>query len=727
MSQSRRTPALRGLAALLALAMPIRPALAGAADAAPPAGELAPVVVTTDKLSVETLIDRKVYSARADLQSTFGSAADLLAVIPSVDIDPEGVLSLRGDSNVLILVDGHPSTLFSGPAAADNLQAFPASQIERIEILTVPPAQFKVDGTAGIINIVTRRRPPAGLTGTVQTSRGNDGREVLGSDLSDAAGPLNVTVSVGYRRDMRQRSVQSDLVTPAAGPAPWTDNRSTLDENISRASEPLGIRLQYAPDERRSVEATFSSSDRNASREYAQWNDTLLAAGVFAGAAQRFSAGQDHEADTDALLSFTQHLARTGETLDLSAHRSVSHEAEHYDYLNVPLLPPAAGYRDNLGFRDVEIDDQLDAGYVLPVSKTRTLKLGYAFEKEDYGYDAAGGNVDPRNGAQVPDPQLTDDFRFTEQIHALYASYQAIAGPWNWLYGLRGELARTGTRPTGELLTASYLRAYPSLHVERSLTDVSTLSFGASRRITRPDPADLDPYIDHEYTPNLHAGNPYLRPQYTQSVEAGYSRDARGSSLSATVYYRRNTDATTFLVENLGQGVTLNTRANLPRSDSAGLEFTASGHITQRLEASASGNLFYSQIDASALGLAGLRSTTGLNGKLRLDWRPAAADQVQLTATRTDRRLTPQGYVTAIDVVNVGYRRQLARGLSLVMTLSDLFDGQHYERVATTPAFSETYVRRVRGRVGYLGIVCTLGSRPGGKPAKFEFEPAGAD
>ena len=137
---------------------------------APAVGDVEGIVVTSKKLSVETLIDRKVYSVAEDAQSTFGTLSDILNVIPSVDVDPDGIVSLRGDSKVLILIDGKPSSQFAGSSAGDNLQSIPAQDIERIEILTTPPAQFKADGAAGVINIITRKKRPGGTAGSLQAS-----------------------------------------------------------------------------------------------------------------------------------------------------------------------------------------------------------------------------------------------------------------------------------------------------------------------------------------------------------------------------------------------------------------------------------------------------------------------------------------------------------------------------------------------------------------------------
>jgi outer membrane receptor protein involved in Fe transport len=697
-----------------------------AADGPPqaPAGSMEAVVVTAQKLDVETLIDRKVYTVTSDVQSTFGTLSDVLSVIPSVDVDPDGIVSLRGDTNVLILIDGKPSTQFSGAAAGDNLQSIPAKDIERIEILTTPPAQFKADGAAGVINIITRKKRPEGGFGSAQASRGSGGRLGVGVDGSYKSGPLAVSATAGYRQDYRHRFIQSDLVAPDSTTAQLIDNKSFIDERIRREVPTVRFSGVYAFNDRQSLSGSANWADRGGLRTYTELNDGSTPGGVITSSARRLSSGHDPETDLDEKLGFSQKLRFPGETLDLSVHRSTSQQYEHYDYVNDSFIPPAATSYSNLSFHEDHGTTEFGADYVLPLSKTRSLKLGYAFEQDDYRFDNVGNNVDPLTGAQIIDPNLTNDFKFRQQINATYVSYQASAGVWTWLGGLRAEEVHTDAELlTNGLSTAGgYFRLYPSLHVDRSLSDESTLSFGASRRVTRPDPSSLNPYVDHEYTPNLQTGNPNLRPQFTQSYEVGYGYEGRGSSYGVTGYYRLNRDSATAVTEYLGNGLSLTTKTNLPRSDSAGLELSANGHIVRALIYGISGNLFYSQIDATALGMAGLQSTVGLNAKVKLDYRPTADDSAQITATRTDKRLTPQGYVSAINIVNFGYKRQLLTDLTAVITLSDAFDGQRYRRFAASPSFTQEYERTVLGRVLYVGFVYSFGSTRKDKQSNFEYD-----
>jgi outer membrane receptor for ferrienterochelin and colicin len=178
----------------------------------------------------------------------------------------------------------------------------------------------------------------------------------------------------------------------------------------------------------------------------------------------------------------------------------------------------------------------------------------------------------------------------------------------------------------------------------------------------------------------------------------------------------------TDVTEYLGNGRTLTTKTNLPRSDSAGLEFSASGHLLPKLSYNLSGNAFYTQIDATALGTPGLKSATGLNVKAKLDYRPTADDSAQIIFTRTDKRLTPQGSVSAINIVNLGYKHTLTPAVSAVATISDLFDGQRYQRFASTPTLTQVYVRSVVGRVAWFGLTYTVGVTHKEKEPNFEYD-----
>jgi outer membrane receptor for ferrienterochelin and colicin len=686
------------------------------------------VVVQGQKLNVETKIDRKIYTVPDEAQTTLGTLSDLLNVIPSVDVDQDGVVSLRGDTNVLILIDGKPATELQGSKAGDNLQSISASNIERIEVLTTPPAQYKAEGAAGVINIITRKHgakesSSASLTGSL----GSGGRWLVGGNGSYGGKQFTASLTAGFREDYRERTIQS-VVT---GTDPTTDqvleSQDHADQVIRRNIPSVGLSAQYDPNDRQSLALSASWLSRGGLRTYTQYDMSTLPSGAVTSSSQRLTSGHDPENDYDATLRFTQKLSTLGETLDFSVHRSVTHQHEHYDYVNNSFVPPEPTFYNNLSFTEDQGITDAEVDYARPLGKSQTLRLGYAFEQDDYGFDNVGANVDPLTGMETIDPALTNNFEFHQRIHAIYVSDQGSVGRWNWLAGARTEWTSTdAVQITDNVSTVSqYTDIFPSLHIDRSLSDRSTLSFGASRRVTRPNPSYLNPYVNYEYTPNLTSGNADLKPQFTQSFEIGYGYEGPGTSYGLTGYYRRNTDSVTDVTEYLGNGLSVTSKANLPKNDSAGLEFTANGHLLPKLFYSLSGNAFYNQIDATALGYPGLKSTTGVNLKAKLDYRPTALDSAQIIFTRTDKRLTPQGSISAVNIVNLGYKHLLTTGLSAVATVSDLFDGQHYVRSASSPTFTQVYERSTVGRVLWVGLTYTLGVAKKDKQSNFEYDTGG--
>ncbi len=709
----------------LSMLVPIAAAAADSSSTPP----METVVVQGQKLSVETKIDRKVYTVPEDAQGTLGTLSDILNVIPSVDVDPDGIVSLRGDTNVLILIDGKPATQLQGANAGDVLQSISASDIARIEILTTPPAQFKAEGAAGVINIITRQRAAkesasASLTGSL----GSGGRWLVAGNGNYGSRQFTASVSAGYREDYRERIIQSMVRAPDPVTGEVLESQDHADQIIRRNIPSVAFSTEYDPNERQTISLSGNWLSHGGLRTYTQYDLSTLENGVVTSSTRRLTSGHDPEDDYDAKLRFTQKFSKPGETLELSLHRSISHQHEHYDYTNDSYVPPAPTYYNNLSFTEDQGITEADFDYALPLSATQSLKVGYAFEADDYGFSNVGANVDPDTGMETIDPALTNQFQFQQRIHALYLSDQGSVGAWNWLAGLRGEWTRTDAlQVTDNRSTAGrYADVFPSLHVDRSLSDRSTLSLGASRRINRPNPIYLNPYINHEYPPNLTAGNPDLRPQLTQSFDLGYGYEHGDASYGLTGYYRRNTDSVTEVTQYLGNGLTLTAKTNLPRNDAAGLEFSAAGHLVPKLLYSLSGNAFYNEIDATALGFPGLKSTTGLNLKAKLDYHPTAADSAQIIFTRTDKRLTPQGSVSASNIVNLGYRHKLTAALSAAVTVSDLFNGQHYQRNASTATLTQVYERSVIGRVAWFGLTYGVGVTRKEKESNFEYDSGGA-
>jgi outer membrane receptor protein involved in Fe transport len=715
---------LAGSVALLVVSS-AAPAFAEAPAAKPSAApSVAEVVVTADAPPAQTQLDRKVYSLTNELQATSGSAADVLNQVPSVAVDADGNVSLRGDGNVTILVDGKPSAQFSGSSRGLSLQQFSASDIARIEVLTTPPAQFKAEGSGGVINIITKKTRRAGLSGSGQLSAGESGRLVAALNGAYNDGPLKLSGGLGVRHDVRERLTTSnrDVLDPTSNA--FVASQQSIDERQRRWTPSAKAGVDYDLNDRQSIGASFSHRELFGKRYFDQNNSDGPAGGAIADLSSRHDDGHDWNVDASEGLHFDQKLWRPNETLSLNLQHSTDRERETNNYRNSFTLPPSAQSFDELRLSHDIVKTEFSADYDLPLADEREVKLGYDLESDRNRFDPSGGNVDPVTGLITDNPAITNHFRYHQTINAAYGQYQAPLGPWQLQLGARFEAAQaTGLQVTGDVINRrSDQGLYPSLHLDRTVGADGKISLGIARRLTRPDPEILNPFIDTQDTHNLRAGNPNLAPQDTWSYEAGYNIAAQALSYGVTAYYRFDRNSLTDVVRPISDEVLLTTKANLPKSRSAGLEFTANGKLGQQLAYNLSGDLFTAQIDATALGAPGLKSTTGVNLKASLDWRPTKVDTAQISFSRADKRLTPQGSVDAINLVNLGYRRQLRPDLAAVVTVTDLFDGQRFQRLIVTPQLRDSYLRNQYGRIAFVGLIYTFGGQGKAKSNGFDYQ-----
>jgi len=681
------------------------------------------IEILARKMPVQNLGDRKVYDVTEDLQSIAGSAADILDHIPSVEVDADGNLALRGDTKVLILVDGKPVAQLSGSTAGTWLQQFPANDIAKIEVMTTPPAQYKVDGSGGAINIITKKSRQPGLSGSLQASAAQRDRVLTSGAVAYSTGALTLTGGITFRRDVKQRQVtdQRRAIDPQSGE--WVQSAETLHENLYRLSPQLKTGLDYRFSDSQTLSLSVNHRELIGHRDFDQWDGSFA---PLDSVSLRDSFGREWNMSGGQSAQFEQKLAHPGESLTLAFQRSTQREREVYSYANFyPLpLPAAPESSDHLHLSLDLVKTEISADYARPLGNDQTLKLGYDFEDDANNFDNAGDTVDPSSGALIDNPAITNRFRYRQQIEAGYATYLAAWDGLTLQSGVRAEQTdiRTEQIIGDQVSRQSYFRLYPSLQLNDDLNDKERLSAGISRRVNRPDPEDLNPLVDYQDIHNLRAGNAALLPQDSWAAEAGYSFEGKEISYSLTGYGRLSHDGLTTVTQVVSANVVLVTKVNLPESRSGGAEFTANGSLLPELTYSVSGNLFWNQIDAGPLGGTGLQSTVGLNAKANLDWRPTPQDTAQISFSRSDKRLTPQGYVGAIDLVNLGYKRQITPSLMAVATLSDALGGQILRRVVTTPTLQDDYRRQQMGQIAYAGFVYSFGAGKKIKGDGFDYD-----
>jgi outer membrane receptor protein involved in Fe transport len=710
------------------------PAKAAPAKAVPAKGKAAApktvegVTVTGQSQSgFRSSIDRRSYGVANDLAATTGSISDALKNIPSVEVDVQGNVSLRGDPNVTIMIDGKPSTLFKGPGAAQALQALPADQIERVEVITNPSAQFSPEGSAGIINLITKQARRAGRSGSVRANLGTAGRRNVGTTLSYNSNQLTLSADAAWRHDP-QHSVSNEArqdVDPVTGGTLNTvnigTNRGPLEITTLRAG------ADYDPDRasRLSAEVRYNNFTYHPDAR-----TTLAVTDPTGAVVEQFNLlGQirSDRRDTSGSLSYRRKFSGDDHVLTANLNREHTDEANDFTSTSTFLVPSGTPdlFRSQAGRNGLD-QTEFKTDYNRPMPREGRLKTGYDYRLEDNDYDNLG-LTEVSAATAVNDVNQTNHFHYRLRLNAAYATYEQPLGDWTVLGGLRLEDARLDLDQltSGQSNRQAYTRLYPSLHVADRLSDTQQVTLSYSERILRPAPQDLNAFRFVGIT-TAREGNPQLKPQITHAYEAAWQLKDGGTFYLATLYYRQNTRGVTDVVTDIGNNVLLSSKANLSQSRNAGLELVANGHLTRTISYNVSTNLYWNEIDAShvplgpGIGFGTRRSAFTEGGRASLNWQATPNDLFQVNVQENAKRLLPQGFQDPMTLIFLGYRHKFSDALSFVVTVQDPTDMYRQHIELDTPILHRRTTDRGRIQAAFFGLTYSFGAAQK-RPQTFDF------
>jgi outer membrane receptor protein involved in Fe transport len=659
-------------------------------------------------------IDRKVYRVGQEIQSATGTASDLLQNLPSVQVDIEGNVSLRGSENVMILLDGRTSALM-GKTRADVLAQLPADAIDRIEVITNPSAKFKPDGTAGIINLVLRKKADAGYAGSVTVTAGNDRRYNAGFSFNLRPGAWSFSGGYNFRQDDRRRSA-SDLrviTDPVTGAVVTADKTGT--EHARPVIHLLRAGAGWQAGARDRFEAGANYVHRTVPRHATDRNVTRDARGAATSDYDRVRYLPELEEEIEATANWRHTFAEEDHELSLDFKGTLRRENEDNFYTNVYRLPVVTTTADNKLIHNREHGTETSLAYTRPLAGHAKLEAGYTATTDWLDANFRSEIRDPATGRFVPDPAQSNRFRTDTVIHAFYGTYARAFGKFGLLAGLRPEFTTMDSHlvTTGVTVPNDYARVYPSLHLAYQLGDRHELQWNYSHRVHRPESDDLNPFPEYIDPFNLHAGNPRLQPEDTHSFEAGYAFRQDETSFTATVYHRETYHGFTSITRNLGGGVLLNTRENLAQSRATGVEVTANAEFGKLIGLNFSSNTFFNTLDASNLGYSAHNSDVSWIAKLGASVHLPRSTLLQFNTNYSSARLTPQGYRRPSFVANTGLRHDFAaKKAAVVLTVSDVFNSLKETTVIDTPQLQQRAERRRSSRLVYLGFIYNFGKPP---------------
>lgn len=727
--QPLRKPCLM-LGASLSLALVSLPAQA-AQSAAPapappeaqkPAPEQGTEIVVTGKKKPDVVnsIDRTTYDVSRNPQAATGTVSDVLRNIPSVEVDPRGNVSMRGDSNVQILVDGKPSTMFSGGNRAQALQQMSASEVESIEVMTNPSSEFRPDGTGGIINIVTRKIKKAGTSGSVQAGVGTMGRWNLNVLGASNKGPLNLNASLGFRRNPGKGHTESDILRTDT----FVDEETTVSERsrhefaTQTVNGSAGLDYDYTSRDRFSIGASVLANKGEPTRITSQTRSN--ASGTITSSFDRLEALPYTNATTQLTTGWRRSFAEPGRVLSITARGSESHEK---NTLKSTYTYSAAPQRIEERPRDSRTTNlSLSVSYTRPLPKDAILKVGYDYQLDGNDQDLQGRLLDALTGAS-PIPSITNHFVYEQASHQVYSTYQRPFGKFTILAGLRLEQSSIDydQRTTAIRGASQYFDVHPSMHLQYALSENDKLTFSYSHRVQRPGGDQLNPFVVVQDAFNASSGNPDLKPQEAHSLEAKWQWQKGSRYATATVYGRETYNTIGTVSRYLTPLVVLQTYENRGTSKSGGLEMDGGGKFSPVISYKVNANLSHRELRSSSEDGSRLRSGVSYTARASLDYRPTPLDFVQIMGNYSGRQLTLEGYRKPWGTVNVGYQRKLRPDLLIVLTISDLFDSAQDMQVIETRTISGITRDWGTGRTISFGLTRQLGGRPA-KEKQFEFE-----
>ena len=680
--------------------------------------QLGEVVVQGEQAAVVDNLDKKVINVSKDLNSTGGTAVDVLQNVPSVSVDQSGQVSLRGTPNVTIYVDGKPVP------SSFRLEQLPASRIENVEVITNPSARYSAAGSGGVINITLKKNKKDGWNGQANGNVGTQDKYNGSVSLNRKTGKLNFFGSLDVYNGRWRDQTSLRQVAAVAGDTTRTNQSARNAENNENSSARLGLDYAITDHQTLTVAAEASTSKGNET----EYLNTLLTRGNNAPLAvrsQNFSSQHQQQLvfNTDYRHTWADHKGRelSGNLVFVTVEAGVPIGQR---VLDGPADYPRQARRQELQANINIYQAQVD--YVHPVGDKNRFDVGLKSEgtstdgSAEYLLQADAGEQFVRQDG------LSYAYEYQQRVHAGYATWQQQIGKWSYQAGLRTEYTSlTGhVVPETGSVTQHYLNLFPSANVVRTLPGDQRLQLSYSRRLNRPNFMQALPLPIYSDQRNYRIGNPALRPEYINALELGHQATWGQTSLTSTLFWRqtnqalqsvRTIDTTATRLSGQPDFITRTSFYNFGQTTSFGLEMSVNQPITKWWKLTANGSVYRNEVTSFTGDGSNRRNVTG-TARLMNTFMPTKQLDVQVTGNYRAPLLTPQGRLSSNYGIDVALRQRLFNDrAALTLRLSDIFNTRRNYTELYANGLSSQFDRKNETRVGYLGFTWFFGND---KPSK---------
>ncbi len=600
------------------------------------AAALEEVTVVAEKTTVEYKLDKQIYNVGKDLTVRGATVSDVLDNVPSVSVDVEGNVALRGNDDVRILINGKPSGLI-GLSGTEALRQLPAESIERVEVITSPSARYDAEGSAGILNIILKRSKLQGLNGAVTANIGNFDTRGISGNVNYRTGDFNIFGTGGYNiRGSEGNSFSSRIEENGS-----FIERTAFDRERGGLNANVGV--EYYLNDNTSI--TLSGVIRDSDNENGSVNNiTQTENGSVVSFSERLAPETEEDLTTQFSLNFDKKWENDG-NLSIELQYENSEETEFIDIRNISSdtsIP--VGLETNETVEDqTRFLAQID--FVKPLGDNARFEAGYRgnIRELDTEFTVFDNEIDDGNldGEFLFNSDLTNSLIYNEDIHAIYTQYGSKINKFNFLLGLRLEYTDISIEQqvNSDFTSRDFTNLFPTVNLNYELNEKETVSFGYNRRIRRPRGFFLNPFPSRTSATTFFQGNPNINPSLSNGIDLRYlNRISKSLTLNGSVFFRRTEDTFTFvtldtgdvtLVNGIEQAVLTRTPINLSRNDRIGIEGTLTYSPTKKWRINANVNIFNSEtvgtFDGIDFGASNFTWSARLNNKFtlpgKIDWQ----------------------------------------------------------------------------------------------------------
>ena len=540
-------------------------------------GELEEVVVTAETTQVEVRLDKKIYNIGKDLTTAGGTVADALNNVPSVAVDIEGGISLRGNENVRILINGKPSAM-AGFGNTDVLSQLPADAIERVEVITSPSARYDAEGTAGILNIILKKEKTLGFNGSVTAQVGHPDQVGLSANVNYRTDKFNLFNTTGFRYfDAPGNAFSNTYYFERDNSDPY---RLIEDRNMQRLNRNFNTNLgiEYYINDMSSITAAAFlrlGEDEDITTNMSRRFDTSDPSnrGSLVRRTERIEAEMEEDKSYQFSLNYINKFNNSGH--QLTADLQYENDAETQtsavtEELLLNELPEEPDFFDEEAITEETQEEFLiQADYVLPIGEESQFEAGFRGNFEEELTDYVLELEDPSTGDFRVNDTLSNDFTYNENVLSLYSQYGTKIGDFSFLLGLRLENTQLKGKIQSELTEAelqdaydipidtdfnnNYLGLFPTVNLIYEIDDRENITIGYNRRINRPGGWFMNPFPSRSSRINIFQGNPNLEPAFSNAFDVGYLKRWDELTLTSSVYYQRETNSFQRIEESTGE------------------------------------------------------------------------------------------------------------------------------------------------------------------------------